>query len=210
MSKSGSFIERDLAGVCGRSPDLDAAITKDSGSSIFITALSSSIPPAAVRGAKSPDGVTFGSDVCSGVAPGPGFDKLERFLNSFMILRSTTPRMMCAVIGCAVAASGWQSAAAQTSSRPAPMNVVFILADDLGWSDTSLFGTTRLYQTPNLERLAKRGMLFSRAYAASPLCSPTRASILTGQNPARIGITAPNLSPARGETEGVSSGEGAA
>jgi len=71
-------------------------------------------------------------------------------------------------------------------------NVVFILADDLGWADTTLCGHTRLYQTPNIERLAKRGMTFSRAYSASPLCSPTRASILTGQNPARIGLTAPN------------------
>ncbi|TVP94606.1 MAG: N-acetylgalactosamine 6-sulfate sulfatase (GALNS) [Planctomycetaceae bacterium] len=73
-----------------------------------------------------------------------------------------------------------------------PLNVVLILADDLGWSDTSLMGTSRLHTTPNLRRLAERGMLFTNAYAASPLCSPTRASILTGQNPARIGITAPN------------------
>ncbi|MGB6152257.1 MAG: sulfatase, partial [Pricia sp.] len=72
-----------------------------------------------------------------------------------------------------------------------PMNVIFILADDLGWSDTSLYGTTDLYETPNLERLAARGMTFDRAYAASPLCSPTRASILTGQTPARNGVTAP-------------------
>lgn len=70
-------------------------------------------------------------------------------------------------------------------------NIVLILADDLGWSDTTLYGTTKFYETPNLERLAQRGVLFTRAYAASPLCSPTRASILTGQNPARIGITAP-------------------
>lgn len=71
------------------------------------------------------------------------------------------------------------------------MNVVFILADDLGWSDTTLYGTTGLYETPNLERLASRGMTFTRAYSASPLCSPTRASILTGQTPARTGSTAP-------------------
>ena len=73
-----------------------------------------------------------------------------------------------------------------------PMNVIFILADDLGWSDTSLYGTTDFYETPNIERLAARGMTFSRAYAASPLCSPTRASILTGQTPARNGFTAPH------------------
>lgn len=71
------------------------------------------------------------------------------------------------------------------------MNVIFILADDLGWSDVTLYGNTKLYQTPNLERLAARGMTFSRAYSASPLSSPTRASILTGQTTARTGITAP-------------------
>ncbi len=88
-----------------------------------------------------------------------------------------------------------------------PMNVVFILADDLGWSDTSLYGHTDFYETPNLERLAARGMTFSRAYANSAICSPTRASILTGQTTARHGITAPRchhervlLKPAADET----------
>ncbi len=75
---------------------------------------------------------------------------------------------------------------------PQKMNVIFILADDLGWSDCTLYGTTKLYQTPNLERLAKRGITFTNAHSASPLCSPTRASILTGQTPARTGITAPS------------------
>ncbi|MCU0796153.1 MAG: sulfatase [Akkermansiaceae bacterium] len=71
-------------------------------------------------------------------------------------------------------------------------NIIFILADDLGWADTRLYGHTRLYDTPNLDRLARRGMVFTRAYSASPLCSPTRASIMTGLSPARTGITAPN------------------
>jgi len=71
-------------------------------------------------------------------------------------------------------------------------NVVFILADDLGWSDTTLHGTTKFYRTPNIERLSKRGVTFTRAYSASPLCSPTRAAILTGLSPARTGITIPN------------------
>ena len=70
-------------------------------------------------------------------------------------------------------------------------NLVFILADDLGWADTTPYGHTNYYKTPNIERLAARGMLFTRAYAASPLCSPTRSSILTGLSPARTGITAP-------------------
>jgi arylsulfatase A-like enzyme len=70
-------------------------------------------------------------------------------------------------------------------------NVVFILADDLGWSDTTLFGTTKFLQTPHIARLAKRGVTFTRAYSASPLCSPTRSAILTGLSPARTGITSP-------------------
>lgn len=71
-------------------------------------------------------------------------------------------------------------------------NVVFILADDLGWSDTTLYGTTRFYETPNIERLAARGMKFTNAYAANPVCSPTRASIMTGLYPGRLGITTPS------------------
>ncbi|MGJ8694702.1 MAG: sulfatase [Verrucomicrobiaceae bacterium] len=95
--------------------------------------------------------------------------------------------------------------AAQSSSTP---NVVFILADDLGWADTTLYGHTKLYRTPNIERLAKRGMTFTRAYSASPLCSPTRSSILTGLNPARTGLTTPNChigTPILTATEGTTS-----
>ncbi|RPH83492.1 MAG: N-acetylgalactosamine 6-sulfate sulfatase, partial [Planctomycetaceae bacterium] len=79
-------------------------------------------------------------------------------------------------------AGGHGLATESDSARPRP-NVILILADDLGWSDTTPLGNTKLYRTPNLERLARRGVVFTRAYAASPLCSPTRASILTGQNP---------------------------
>ena len=71
-----------------------------------------------------------------------------------------------------------------------PKNILLILADDLGWADTTLYGKTSLHETPNLQRLAARGMTFTDAYA-SPICSPTRASIMTGQNPARHGMTAP-------------------
>lgn len=72
-----------------------------------------------------------------------------------------------------------------------PKNIVLILADDLGWADTTLYGKTSLHETPNIERLAARGMTFSNAYSASPICSPTRGSIMTGQNPARHGMTSP-------------------
>ncbi len=80
----------------------------------------------------------------------------------------------------------------QHSTHSAQPNVLFILADDLGWSDTTLYGGTKFHQTPNIERLAKRGMIFTRAYSASPLCSPTRSAVLTGMSPARTGITTPN------------------
>ena len=79
-----------------------------------------------------------------------------------------------------------------SSAFAAQPNVIVILADDLGWSDTTLYGNTAYYQTPNVERLARRGMTFTRAYSASPLCSPTRSALLTGQSPARTGITVPN------------------
>lgn len=77
------------------------------------------------------------------------------------------------------------------AEEPTKPNVLFILADDLGWADTTLYGHTKFYRTPNIERLAKRGMTFTRAYSASPLCSPTRSAILTGLSPARTGITTP-------------------
>jgi arylsulfatase A-like enzyme len=67
-------------------------------------------------------------------------------------------------------------------------NVVLIVADDLGWADLGCYGS-KYHKTPNIDRLAADGMRFTQAYAAAPVCSPTRASILTGRHPARIGIT---------------------
>lgn len=69
-------------------------------------------------------------------------------------------------------------------------NILLILADDLGAHDVGCFGST-YYKTPNIDALAKRGVKFTQAYAASPLCSPTRSSILAGVYPARSGITSP-------------------
>lgn len=77
---------------------------------------------------------------------------------------------------------------AQESVSQQGMNLIFILADDLRWSDAELYGTTSLYKTKNIRRLAERGLNFTNAYAASPLCSPTRATIITGLAPARNGV----------------------
>ena len=73
----------------------------------------------------------------------------------------------------------------QSPKRP---NFVFFLIDDMGWKDLGCFGSP-FYETPNIDRLAAQGMRFTNAYAACPVCSPTRASIMTGKYPARLGIT---------------------
>ena len=67
-------------------------------------------------------------------------------------------------------------------------NIVFVLADDLGWAELGCYGN-KFNETPNLDGLAREGMRFTDAYAAAPVCSPTRAALMTGQYPARVGIT---------------------
>lgn len=74
---------------------------------------------------------------------------------------------------------------AETDPRP---NIVLIMADDLGWKDLHCYGNEKL-DTPNLDRLAKQGLLFTDAYSASPVCTPTRAALMTGESPARLNIT---------------------
>jgi arylsulfatase A len=75
-------------------------------------------------------------------------------------------------------------------------NFVFILVDDLGWIDTGCYGRdpalrepSKFYETPNIDRLAAEGMRFTNAYAACAVCSPTRAAVMTGRYPARLGVT---------------------
>ena len=75
--------------------------------------------------------------------------------------------------------------ASHASERP---NFVFFLVDDLGWTDLGCYGSS-FYETPHVDRLARSGMRFTDAYAACAVCSPTRASILTGKYPNRVGIT---------------------
>jgi len=79
-----------------------------------------------------------------------------------------------------------QSAAAGLPAKP---NVVFILADDMGYMDVGVYNPKTFYETPNIDALAKRGMLFTDGYAACSVCSPTRASIMTGKYPPRTGVT---------------------
>jgi arylsulfatase A-like enzyme len=69
------------------------------------------------------------------------------------------------------------------------MNVVFFLVDDLGWSDVGINNPNSFYETPNIDRFASENVRFTNAYASCHVCSPSRASIMTGKNPARIELT---------------------
>jgi len=84
------------------------------------------------------------------------------------------------------AAAGWP--ALLSTAGAAKLNIVVIMADDLGWKDLHCYGTAQM-DTPYLDRLAKEGMRFTDAYAAAPVCSPTRGAMMTGLSPARLRLT---------------------
>jgi arylsulfatase A-like enzyme len=76
----------------------------------------------------------------------------------------------------------------QPEKEEMPPNFLFILVDDLGWTDLGCYGST-FYETPNIDRFSEKAVKFTDAYAACPVCSPTRASIMTGKYPARMNTT---------------------
>jgi arylsulfatase A-like enzyme len=78
--------------------------------------------------------------------------------------------------------------AACANNPSSPPNVILILADDLGWRDLGCYGST-FYETPNIDRLAEHSVRFTHAYATCHVCSPSRASIMTGKYPARLHLT---------------------
>jgi arylsulfatase A-like enzyme len=101
----------------------------------------------------------------------------------------------------------WLAAFLTPSSDAAPgrrPNVIFILADDLGWGDLSCYGNTVL-RTPNLDRLAAEGSLFTSFYTAGPVCSPSRAGFFTGRYPARHRIHGHYATREMNEARGMSS-----
>ncbi|MBI3856954.1 MAG: sulfatase [Planctomycetes bacterium] len=95
-------------------------------------------------------------------------------------------RILCLALTALLAACA--SPSAQTAAPRSPLNVVLILADDLGWRDLGCSGSA-FYETPAVDRLASQGMRFLSAYSACNVCSPTRASIMTGKYPARLHTT---------------------
>lgn len=78
--------------------------------------------------------------------------------------------------------------AQRSSQTPARPNIVFILTDDLGYTDLGCYGNP-YHKTPHIDSLAQRGIRFKQAYVASPICSPSRAAIMTGKHPARLHLT---------------------
>src|SRR3972149_3373438 len=96
------------------------------------------------------------------------------------------------LLGVIVALGGWAApgrAADQADQAGRPPNVVFFLVDDLGYMDIGANNRDTFYETPHVDRLAREGMRFTSAYAANPVCSPTRYSIMTGKYPSRVGAT---------------------
>ena len=106
--------------------------------------------------------------------------------NFFHIAASGLALAATTALGCAQPAPRAQTNAAQNvTARP---NIVFILADDLGYKDLGCYGSS-FYDTPKLDAFAKSGALFTDGYAACPVCSPTRASLMSGQYQQRTGVT---------------------
>jgi len=101
------------------------------------------------------------------------------------VRRQQTRREFLASMAAGALAAGCAHSAPAGATKP---NIVFILIDDLGWADLGCYGHA-FHETPHIDGLAREGMRFTDAYAAAPVCSPTRASIMSGQYPARVGIT---------------------
>ncbi len=101
-------------------------------------------------------------------------------------------RLKVAVVVAAVLIPVFDAFGTELPERP---NIVLIMADDLGWMDLGCQGNSRL-RTPVLDGLAEQGLRFTNGYAAAPVCTPTRAAIMTGQSPARLRIT--NHAPGNG------------
>ncbi|MFO1447125.1 MAG: sulfatase [Opitutaceae bacterium] len=114
-------------------------------------------------------------------------------IRSFLRHSLARPRavgfLLVSLVACLLPGAGAPAVVnAATTQSPRPPNVVVILADDMGWNQVGYHGST-FYETPHLDRLAAQGMQFRQAYSAAPICSPTRAALMTGRAPARLHLT---------------------
>ena len=106
-----------------------------------------------------------------------------------LIVSIVASLIMAGCVGSTANATPGATADTTPDSLPAPPNIVFIMIDDLGVGWVDYDGSRPEINTPNLERLARSGMVFGDAYASAPVCSPTRAACITGMSPARVGLT---------------------
>jgi arylsulfatase A-like enzyme len=126
------------------------------------------------------DGTTSGSSA----TPEARISIQEIYFRS-RALRAASPMTTTTLLLIVTAGVGATPARADTQTRP---NIVLIVADDLGWADLGCYGST-FHRTPNIDRLAARGLRFTQSYSASPVCSPSRVALLTGKHPARVHLT---------------------
>lgn len=106
------------------------------------------------------------------------------------------------LVGCTAAPPPASDTTREIATIPAKPNVIVILADDLGYADISAYGVKRI-ATPNIDRIGAEGVKFTDAYAAAPVCSPSRAALMTGRYPARYGFEFNNGPPARDARENL-------
>lgn len=103
-------------------------------------------------------------------------------------MNACSRRSFFKLLGYGAAAAALARFAWAESASVAKPNIILINVDDLGWTDLGCYGS-KYYETPHIDRLAAEGMRFTDAYAAAAVCSPTRAAIMTGRYPARLGLT---------------------
>ena len=114
-------------------------------------------------------------------------------LNRRMLLKASGAGVVAMALRCLApgAVAPWLAGCGGSRAARTPtgrLNFIFILLDDMGWRDLACYGSP-FYETPGIDRLAAQGMRFTDGYAACPVCSPTRASIMTGKYPARLRLT---------------------
>ncbi|MEW4489289.1 sulfatase [Thalassoglobus sp. JC818] len=108
------------------------------------------------------------------------FPAAQPFCRAAGGIRNSLSRFISAVV-----VGLWCLTASTAGAAEASPNIILIFADDLGWSDLACYGNT-LHDTPNIDQLARQGMRFTNGYAAAPICSASRAGLLTGKTPARL------------------------
>ena len=118
-------------------------------------------------------------------SPNNKFIEFNRYAFMPVLVSHLTALAFVLLVGFLYAAD---SAIAQTKEAQSQPNIVLIMADDLGWKDLNCYGNQKL-DTPNLDRLALQGRLFTDAYSAAAVCTPTRAALMTGEAPGRLCIT---------------------